>query len=123
MLVGVIRSGQIQRPALEAGRDVEEYLHTMADRMRIPLGRVGEAHEFGDTAAFLLSPRAGYITGIAVHVDGGHCHAIRQRVAEPVDVPLPSSIPGEKTHRPANAGLPTIPTVASPLPVIVVSVE
>ncbi len=76
ILVGVIRSGQIQRPALDAGRDVEEYLHTMAQRMRIPLGRVGETHEFGDTAAFLLSPRASYITGTAVHVDGGYCQAI-----------------------------------------------
>ncbi|MFF0284302.1 SDR family oxidoreductase [Rhodococcus aetherivorans] len=44
--------------------------------MRIPLGRIGEAHEFGDTAAFLLSPCASYITGTTVHVDGGHCHAI-----------------------------------------------
>ncbi|WP_282581728.1 SDR family oxidoreductase [Rhodococcus sp. HM1] len=76
ILVGIIRSGQIVRPAVEAGRDVEEYLATVADRMKIPLGRVGEPREFGDTAAFLLSPRAGYLTGTAVHVDGGFCPAI-----------------------------------------------
>jgi len=76
MLVGIIRSGQIVRPAMEAGRDVEEYLAKVADRMKIPLGRVGEPHEFGDTAAFLLSPRAGYLTGTAVHVDGGFCPVI-----------------------------------------------
>lgn len=76
MLVGIIRSGQIMRPAVEAGRDVDEYLAKVADRMKIPLGRVGEPREFGDTAAFLLSPRAGYLTGTAVHVDGGFCPVI-----------------------------------------------
>ncbi|MBV6756189.1 SDR family NAD(P)-dependent oxidoreductase [Rhodococcus opacus] len=71
MLVGVIRSGQIVRPAVEAGQDVDEYLDHLARKLGVPLGRIGEPQEFGDTAAFLLSPRAGYVTGTAVHVDGG----------------------------------------------------
>ena len=75
-LVGLIRSGQIERRAIAAGRDVDEYLAEMATELRIPLSRVGRPEEFADTVAFLLSPRAGYLTGTAVHIDGGLCAAI-----------------------------------------------
>ncbi|MCZ7428421.1 SDR family oxidoreductase [Micromonospora sp. WMMA1949] len=37
----------------------------------IPLRRIGDPAEFGKVAAFLLSPAAGYVTGITVPVDGG----------------------------------------------------
>lgn len=37
----------------------------------IPLGRYGEAPEFGRVAAFLLSEAAAYMTGATVQVDGG----------------------------------------------------
>ncbi len=37
----------------------------------IPMGRVGEPHEFAALAAFLCSERASYITGQSVAVDGG----------------------------------------------------
>ncbi|GAA5191706.1 SDR family oxidoreductase [Rugosimonospora acidiphila] len=37
----------------------------------IPLGRVGQPDEFGRVAAFLLSPAAGYLTGLSVPIDGG----------------------------------------------------
>ena len=39
--------------------------------LAIPLRRLGEPAEFGKVAAFLLSPAAGYLTGITVPVDGG----------------------------------------------------
>ncbi|MET7836303.1 SDR family oxidoreductase [Micromonospora sediminicola] len=48
-----------------------------ADRARaeaeaaIPLRRIGDPAEFGRVAAFLLSPAAGYVTGVSVPVDGG----------------------------------------------------
>lgn len=41
----------------------------------IPLGRYGTPDEFGEAAAFLLSPRARYITGTTLVVDGGNMHA------------------------------------------------
>ncbi len=37
----------------------------------IPLGRYGEPAEFGALAAFVLSPRASYLTGTVVTLDGG----------------------------------------------------
>lgn len=36
-----------------------------------PLGRIGDPMELGDTVAFLCSPRAGYINGQAIVIDGG----------------------------------------------------
>jgi NAD(P)-dependent dehydrogenase (short-subunit alcohol dehydrogenase family) len=35
------------------------------------MGRVGRAQEFADLAAFLLSSRASYITGVGIAIDGG----------------------------------------------------
>lgn len=37
----------------------------------IPLGRFGDVSEVAATAAFLASPRAAYITGATLHVNGG----------------------------------------------------
>ncbi len=38
---------------------------------QIPLGRLGLAEEVASAVAFLASPRAGYITGTTLHVNGG----------------------------------------------------
>jgi len=37
----------------------------------LPLGRLGDPMELGDTIAFLASPRAGYVTGETIAIDGG----------------------------------------------------
>ena len=37
----------------------------------VPIGRIGDPQELGDTVAFLCSPRAGNINGQAVVIDGG----------------------------------------------------
>lgn len=42
-----------------------------ANEATIPLRRYGTPHEFGQVAAFVLSPAAGYLTGSMVPVDGG----------------------------------------------------
>ena len=39
--------------------------------MQVALGRAGRPEELGDVVAFLLSERAGYLTGALVNVDGG----------------------------------------------------
>lgn len=38
---------------------------------QVPLGRVGTLDEIADAIAFLVSPRAGYITGSNLRLDGG----------------------------------------------------
>ena len=39
--------------------------------MHVALGRAGQPAEVGDVIAFLLSERAGYVTGALMNVDGG----------------------------------------------------
>lgn len=44
---------------------------TIAGSSGAPLGRKGTPQEFGDVAAFFLGPRAAYVTGTVVPVEGG----------------------------------------------------
>jgi NAD(P)-dependent dehydrogenase (short-subunit alcohol dehydrogenase family) len=64
--IGLVKSMQWER---RANGDVEAYYREVAKR--VPLGRVGEAAEFADLVAFLVSARAAYITGTAINFDGG----------------------------------------------------
>lgn len=65
--LGLVKSGQWERRAKDG--DVESVYKDAA--RRVPVGRVGEAAEFADLVAFLVSERAAYITGTAVNFDGG----------------------------------------------------
>jgi NAD(P)-dependent dehydrogenase (short-subunit alcohol dehydrogenase family) len=38
---------------------------------RVPMKRLGEAQDIANAVAFLVSPRAAYITGVELNVDGG----------------------------------------------------
>lgn len=71
LLIGFIDSDQWVRAARDAGQDYDEFTQGLAQRLNIPMGRLGRSTEFADLAAFLLSPRAGYVTGAAINVDGG----------------------------------------------------
>ncbi len=70
--IGYLKSAQWGR---KAGPDGVEALYA-ALGARVPMGRVGEAEDYADLAAFLCSDRARYITGTAVNLDGGMCPTI-----------------------------------------------
>ncbi len=57
--------------AMAAGSGMAPDQVTARSIAAIPAGRLGRPEEFGDIAAFLASPRAGFITGSAIKVDGG----------------------------------------------------
>jgi NAD(P)-dependent dehydrogenase (short-subunit alcohol dehydrogenase family) len=59
------------RQAKDANTELTEFYANLAKGSKVPLGRVGKAEEFADLATFLLSPRASYITGAGVSIDGG----------------------------------------------------
>ena len=65
--LGLVKSAQLGRRA--KGGDLEAHYREVAKR--VPVGRVADASEFADLVAFLVSARAGYITGTAVNFDGG----------------------------------------------------
>lgn len=65
--IGLIKSAQWLRRA--GSRPVEELYGEMA--ARVPLGRMGEAEDYADLVAFLVSERATFITGAAINLDGG----------------------------------------------------
>lgn len=77
--IGLIKSGQNERQWERArvsrtGLTLEDWY---AERGRaIPLGRVGESEEAGDVIAFLASERAGYVTGVAINIDGGNSSVV-----------------------------------------------
>jgi 3-oxoacyl-[acyl-carrier protein] reductase len=65
--IGLVKSAQMARRAKDG--DVEAHYREIGKR--VPIGRIAEASEFGDLVAFLVSERAGYITGAAINFDGG----------------------------------------------------
>lgn len=65
---------------LDAGRaealGISHEQVTAESTKEIPIGRYGEPIEFGRFAAFLLSPAASYVSGLAAHIDGAMVTAL-----------------------------------------------
>lgn len=61
--------GALDAEAQVTGKSADELLNAM--QQRIPLGRLGTPEEVADTALFLASARASYVTGALVTMDGG----------------------------------------------------
>jgi 3-oxoacyl-[acyl-carrier protein] reductase len=59
----------VKARAEEADIPLEEALKERASETAV--GRIGEPKELADLVAFLASPRASYITGTTMRVDGG----------------------------------------------------
>ncbi len=71
--VNSICPGPIDTPMVhrlrQASGDPEAAMRSRIER--IPLGRIGEAREMADVAAYLCSDEASFITGTAILADGG----------------------------------------------------
>ena len=81
--VNIIMPGRISTARLRqldearAKREGTSYEDVVKASIRqIPLGRYGDPREYGDTAAFLASHNASFITGTVMRVDGGQIQAI-----------------------------------------------
>lgn len=56
-------------PAKQVQEDDVKFVQTLA--ARVPLGRIGQAHEIGGPVTFLASSAASFVTGTVLSVDGG----------------------------------------------------
>jgi 3-oxoacyl-[acyl-carrier protein] reductase len=68
--VAELDQGRAKREGIDVSRVEQE------SRAVIPVGRYGDAAEFASVAAFLASPRASYMTGGIIRVDGGMIRSV-----------------------------------------------
>lgn len=75
---GMTNTGRVQEglsaSSRASGRSTDEVL---AEQLaEIPMGRMAEPEEVADVAVFLASPRASYVTGAVIPMDGGKSSVI-----------------------------------------------
>lgn len=68
---GTINGPMVDASLRLAGDAQAQLARAAAMRARIPMGRFGESDEVATAVLYLLSDSAGYITGVALPVDGG----------------------------------------------------
>jgi 3-oxoacyl-[acyl-carrier protein] reductase len=66
-----IQQAARQRGFTETGAALEHRVITEVWKAHLPLSRAGKVEELAAAACFLVSERAGYITGASLRVDGG----------------------------------------------------
>jgi 3-oxoacyl-[acyl-carrier protein] reductase len=78
LMTGFIVSDQwARRHRVEAPeQSFNEFLAARAKDLGLPMGRFGTAEEFANTACFLVSDAASYISGAAINVDGAKSPAV-----------------------------------------------
>jgi len=84
--VNAVAPGYVQT-ALVAELNRKGMLDARGIAHRTPLGRMAEPAEIADAICFLASPRASYITGIVLPVDGGWtCFGAPESALAPLDL-------------------------------------
>jgi NAD(P)-dependent dehydrogenase (short-subunit alcohol dehydrogenase family) len=69
-----ITANTVAPGAIDTVRDWSQYVHQPKEKVEaaIPLGRFGHVDEIAATCVYLASDAGGFVSGHAIHVNGGH---------------------------------------------------